>query len=187
MLAEDSARIEAQLLERIASGDREAFAALYDRYSGPLFSFAIRIVGSPAEAEDVLQDVFVQIWEKAGQFDGSQGKPFSWSTAMTRNKAIDRLRSLQRRSRLIDEATNAAEPPSAQVETGNELNTDEATRVRSAVNSLPEEQKRAIELAFFGGKTHIEIAAILQEPLGTVKARIRRGMFRLREELEGIA
>jgi RNA polymerase sigma-70 factor (ECF subfamily) len=184
ILSDASAQADAALLGRVAIGDRDAFAALYDRFSKPLFSFALRIVGNPADAEDVLQEVFVQIWEKAGQFDPSQGKPFTWSVTMTRNKAIDRLRSSQRRHRLVEEAT-LADPASDVVETGKAIGTDEATRIRTAVNTLPTDQRQAIEMAFFGGLTHHQIAEKVSEPLGTIKARIRRGMLKLRDTLEG--
>ena len=187
MWAEDSTRTETQLLGRIAAGDREAFGALYDLYSKPLFAFALRVLGNAPDAEDVLQEVFVQIWEKAGQFNEAEGRPFSWAAAMTRNKSIDRLRSHQRRNRLVEEATESgvAEPAAPTPAPGIGLGADETTRVRSAVSTLPEDQRRAIEMAFFGGLTHHEIAEKLCEPLGTIKARIRRGMLRLRDALEG--
>ena len=184
IISDAAAQADAELLARVASGDRDAFAALYDRFSKPLFSFALRIVGNPADAEDVLQEVFVQLWEKAGQFDPSQGKPFTWSVTMTRNKAIDRLRSSQRRSRLVEEAT-LADPAMDVAETGKVIGTDEATRIRTAVNTLPADQRQAIEMAFFGGLTHHQIAEKISEPLGTIKARIRRGMLKLRDTLEG--
>jgi RNA polymerase sigma-70 factor, ECF subfamily len=187
MWAEYSRQGESRLLERIASGDRDAFGDLYDLYSKPLFAFAFRVLGNAPDAEDVLQEVFVQIWEKAGQFKEAEGRPFSWAVAMTRNKAIDRLRSHQRRNRLVEEATEAAaaEPVSTTPAPGVGLGADETTRLRSAVNTLPDDQRRAIEMAFFGGMTHHEIADKLSEPLGTIKARIRRGMLRLRDALEG--
>lgn len=180
----DSAEHDAALLARVANGDREAFAALYDRYSKPLFGFALRIVGNAADAEDVLQEVFVQIWTRAAQFDRAQGKPFSWCVAMIRNKAIDRLRHSQRRNRLVEEAA-VADPPSESIEAGKAIGGDEAIRIRSAVNTLPADQRSAIEMAFFGGLTHHQIAEKVREPLGTIKARIRRGMLRLRDTLEG--
>jgi RNA polymerase sigma-70 factor (ECF subfamily) len=187
MWTEDSTRTEIQLLGRIAAGDREAFGALYDRYSKPLYAFALRVLGNASDAEDVLQEVFVQIWEKAGQFNEAEGRPFSWAAAMTRNKSIDRLRSQQRRNRLVEEATESAvaDPAATTTSTGIGLGADETTRIRSAVGTLPEDQRRAIEMAFFSGLTHHEIAEKLSEPLGTIKARIRRGMLRLRDALEG--
>jgi RNA polymerase sigma-70 factor, ECF subfamily len=187
MSSEQTAPREAQLVRQAARGDRDAFAALYDLYSRPLYSFAIRILGDPKEAEDVLQEVFLQIWEKASQYDEAAGKPFSWAVTMTRNKAIDRIRSRQRRSRLIEEAAEnlgeTTSEPAAPAVAG--VGPDEAAQIRAAMESLPKDQRRAIEMAFFGGLTHIQIAESLKEPLGTIKARIRRGMLQLRDCLEG--
>jgi RNA polymerase sigma-70 factor, ECF subfamily len=187
MWSEQSAPPEAQLVRRVAQGDRDAFAALYDLYAKPLYSLALRILNDPKEAEDVLQDVFLRIWEKAGAFDEAGGKPFSWVVTMTRNKAIDRIRSRQRHSRLFEEASGSIEATSSEAAAPAPagVEQDEAAQVRTALNALPKEQRQAIELAFFGGLTHSEIAAALREPLGTVKARIRRGMLQLRDCLEG--
>lgn len=186
-LSEHSAPPEAQLVRRVAQGDRDAFAALYDLYSKPLYSLSLRILSDAKEAEDVLQEVFLQLWEKAAVFDEAAGKPFSWVVTMTRNKAIDRIRSRQRRARLFEETTEVIENTSsvAAEPAGVGMGQDEAAQVRVALNALPQEQRRAIEMAFFGGLTHIEIAKALQEPLGTIKARIRRGILQLRDCLEG--
>jgi RNA polymerase sigma-70 factor (ECF subfamily) len=178
---------DAELLRRIAGGDRAAFARFYDQYSGLLFSIAVKMLDDSKEAEDVLQEVFMQIWNRADAYDSRLGKPASWAVTLTRNKAIDRIRSRQRRSRLVDEATLeatalVAEPPSANETLHGREN---AEMIRSVVAELPDQQRRAIELAFFNGLTQDEIAATLQEPLGTIKARIRRGMLKLREKLEG--
>ena len=186
-LAEDSTAWEAQLVRRVALGDHEAFGTLYDRYSKPLYSFAIRILKNRGEAEDVLQEVFLKIWEKAPLFDEDVGKPFSWAATMTRNKAIDRLRARQR-VRGFEETTDrvaVADP----VEESNPFGNGEripASRLRAAVKELPNDQRRPIELAFFDDFTHVEIARVLEQPLGTIKARIRRGMLRLRDGLEGL-
>jgi len=176
---------QAQLLRRIAVQDREALAEFYDQTAGALFSIALRIIGDSQEAEEIIQDVFVQIWEKAATFDPLIGVPFYWAIRITRNRAIDRLRARQRRSRLIDEleslkeveSTVAIRPQSAM------LTEQESGAVRSAVNELPAEQRKAIEMAFFRGMTHSEIAEALKEPPGTIKARIRRGMLKLKDSL----
>ncbi|MDQ6631892.1 MAG: sigma-70 family RNA polymerase sigma factor [Verrucomicrobiota bacterium] len=187
MGTQDSPPVEAELLQRIAQGDRQAFAALYDCYAKPLYSFAVKVLNDSTDAEDVLQEVFLQIWEKAAAFDETVGKPFSWAVTMTRNKAIDRLRSKQRRGRVFEEvADNAAVMETAMEAPVNEnFFRDEAIHVRAAVIGLPKEQRHPIELAFFCGLTHLEIAEQLKEPLGTIKARIRRGLLRLRNGLEG--
>lgn len=184
--AADESRTE--LLRRIAAQDREALAEFYDQLGAVLFSTVVRILGDAQEAEDVMQEVFVQIWEKAAAFDAALGTPTNWVLRIARNRAIDRLRARQRRFRAFDELENAfaaeALPPPAQ---HGELSGEELAGVRAAVRSLPAEQRQAIELAFFGGQSHGEIAGALQEPLGTVKARIRRGMMKLKDTLQAYA
>jgi RNA polymerase sigma-70 factor (ECF subfamily) len=175
--------IHVQLLHRIAQQDRNALEQFYDQSAGLLFSIATRILGDSHEAEEVIQDVFVQLWNKAGEFDRSLGSPMCWVVGMTRNRSIDRLRSRQRRSRLATDFANEFEVvdgASAKVE----LADAELEAVRTAVCNLPLEQRQALQMAFFGGLTHQEIAEALNEPLGTVKARIRRGMLKLRDTLQ---
>ena len=137
-------------------------------------------------AEDVLQDVFVQIWEKAPLYDPARGKPMTWAVTLTRNKSIDRLRSTQRRSRLQDDFQRESDSfekfddrNSFELVSAGETN----DLVREVMKKLSTDQREAIELAFFSSMTQIEIAERLGEPLGTIKARIRRGMMRLRELL----
>ena len=177
---------QADMLRRIAAQDRAAFGEFYDQAAGALFSFAVRVLGDPHEAEEVIQDVFLQIWNKAATFDPVIGQPLHWAMSITRNRCIDRLRSRQRRSQVLVEMDQGSEPdPPADVSpSGPPLAASEMGAVRSAVAALPGEQRRAIEMAFFGGLTHHEIAEALHEPLGTVKARIRRGMLKLRESLQ---
>ncbi|MBS0663410.1 MAG: sigma-70 family RNA polymerase sigma factor [Verrucomicrobia bacterium] len=183
------ARADAELLGRSAQGDREAFAELYDRFARPLYSTALRITGNPAEAEDVLQDVFLTLWEKARAFEDSRGSAFAWAVTLTRHRAIDRVRQRSRRSELLSEATAeeaGTQPAPAGPDAAGALSASEhADAVRAAVKSLPPEQRRALELAFFDGLTQAEISAALRQPLGTVKARIRRGLIRLREIMGG--
>lgn len=180
--------LEANLLQQIALGDQQAFSQLYDRFAGTLFAVAFRILNNPRLAEDIVQDAFVQIWDKAGHFNPQYGKPLSWAVTLTRNKAIDHLRSLQRQSRLLEQVKEQAdgEPELNGSMGGESLEAAErAGKIRLLMNDLPTEQKQAIEMAFFGGLTQTEIAEILQQPLGTIKARIRRGMLKLREALDG--
>ena len=175
---------QAELLRRIATQDREALAKFYDETSGVLFSTAVRILGDAPEAEEVIQDVFLQIWNKAATCDGTLGVPFQWALGITRNRCIDRLRIRKRKSLLMGELTEAATVEAAASTAGQErLSGDEVIAVRSAVKELPPEQRQAIEMAFFGGMTHPEIAEMLKQPLGTIKARIRRGMLKLRDNL----
>ncbi len=175
---------EIDLLAKTGRGDRASFEQLYDRYAGVLFSTAYRVLNDQEAAEDVLQDVFVQIWEKAPTYDPSRGKPLTWAVTMTRNKSIDRLRSAQRRYRLHDEVERETEimEQTPDRSSPDAVDTSEHSKiVHSAVMQLSKEQRQAIELAFFSGLTQAEIAEKLNEPLGTVKARIRRGMMRLKE------
>ena len=183
MLLESSASLEAQWLRRIGAGDRTAFADLYDRYSKPLYSFALRVVNNPKDAEDVLQEVFLKIWEKAAGFDEDIGNPFTWAVSMTRHKAIEHLRSRRRREHVFPEAAVEVEWSQIPAASSTDFCRDESAQMWGAVNGLPSEQRCALEMAFFGGMTHREIAVVLQEPLGTIKARIRRGMVRLRDGL----
>lgn len=175
------------LLLRMARGEQAACAELYDRFSRPLYSIALRVLGQPAEAEDIIQDVFLALWEKAGDFDPSRGSAFAWAVTLTRNRAIDRVRTRARRATLLQEA-----PPDDLVGGGHRGDPDSADdlifkekniAVRAALSALPAEQLRALELAFFSGMTQQEIAVRLNEPLGTIKARIRRGLLKLRDSL----
>jgi RNA polymerase sigma-70 factor (ECF subfamily) len=177
---------DAELLARVAREDTDAFSALYDLYAGTLFGLALRILCNQATAEEVLQDVFCEIWEKAGAYDPKLGKPLTWAVTLTRNKAVDRLRSANRRTSWFDAGTEAevAVENFLPEETNPVLSHETASTARAALASLPQDQRQAIEMAFFGGLTHTEIAAFLNQPLGTVKARIRLGMLQLRESLE---
>jgi RNA polymerase sigma-70 factor (ECF subfamily) len=176
------------LLRRIGAKDRDAFAEFYDKYSTLLFSIASKILNDAAEAEDVLQETFMQIWEKAGNYDPNLGQPLGWTVTLVRNRAIDRIRASQRRNLLTMEAGVEFAIAAKSTETANEAVSghEKAKLIHSAVVDLPAEQRRAIELAFFSGLTQNEISEKLREPLGTVKARIRRGLLKLRDQLEGL-
>lgn len=177
-----------ELLRQIAAGDRSAFGEFYDRHSVLMFSVASRILNDPSDAEDVMQEAFVQIWEKAGNFDPKLGKPSSWAAILVRNKAIDRIRGSQRRSRLALEAGAEMAIAAEANDSANDMvhGHDQAKLIHSAIVELPTEQRNAIELAYFSGLTQNEISEKLHEPLGTVKARIRRGLLKLRDQLEGL-
>ena len=185
--------LEIELLEATGRGDRDSFRQLHERYAGVLFSAAYQVLNDPVEAEDVLQDVFVQIWDKAKLYDRARGKPLTWALTLTRNKSIDRLRSAQRRHRLKDEVEKESNVADQQGSGGAQTGGNSVERVyaretnqivRHAVLQLSNEQRQAIEMAFFGGLTQNEIAQRLDEPLGTVKARIRRGMIKLKDLIE---
>lgn len=174
------------LIHGIARGDRRCFESFYDRYIGLLFSTAYKVLNDQTDAEDVTQDVLIQIWDKAHLYDSSRGKPLTWAVTLTRNKAIDRLRSLQRRLRLKDDVTRETVPEEARNdrEPVNEVEFNEQGQmIRDAVMKLTPEQRQVIQMAYFSGLTQSEIAEQLDEPLGTVKARIRRGMMKLKDLL----
>jgi len=191
-MAEDTAQqiADREMLLQVGHGDQGAFSALYDRLSGPLYSLALKMLGDASDAQDALQEVFVQIWSRAKTYDPEKSSVFSWAVLMTRSRAIDRLRARDRRLRVVTgstadetrlaEATDASTTQSA-ADTVDK--NDEAAHVRSLLNNLPSEQRQAIDLAFFGHLTHHEIAARLGQPLGTIKARIRRGLLKLREQI----
>lgn len=176
-----------RLMLRMARGDRTAFAELYDRFSRPLYATALRVVNDASEAQDIVHDAFIALWEKAASFDTTRGSPFAWAVTLVRNRAIDRVRMRRRRSELLAESAPedlGYDEDSAAAGAGEFAALgDDASAVRAAVATLPPEQKRALELAFFSGLTQQQIAEQLREPLGTVKARIRRGLLKLRDSL----
>jgi RNA polymerase sigma-70 factor (ECF subfamily) len=185
------ARQDLDLIQRTAKGDRAAFAGLYDRFSRPLFATALRILGDSREAEDVVHDVFLTLWQRSMEFSADRGSPFSWAVTMTRNRAIDRVRQRRRRAEILAD-TPPADLGYGETSAGTSTDSAEALQareragaVRQALSTLPDDQQRAVELAFFGGLTQQEIAANLNQPLGTVKARIRRGLLKLRDVLVG--
>jgi RNA polymerase sigma-70 factor, ECF subfamily len=176
------------LLVAVAAGDQAAFTRLYDRYSRPLYSIAHRILDDAAEAEDIVHDVFVSIWGQAGRFRAERGSAFGWLVALTRNRAIDRLRRRRRRREILDQSAPSDLPQGQNRNEALDSSADlwlkeKATVVRQAISTLSTEQRTALELAYFGGFTQDEIATQLQEPLGTVKARIRRALLKLRDTL----
>jgi len=174
------------LLARVAQGDREAFGRFYDAFAGLALGLIRRILRDPAASEEVLQEVFWQIWLEAGRYDPRRGSPEAWVVMRAKARAIDRLRAIRRREKTfvapVDEAvTRSSEAP------GENPGVAAETRglVRSALDGLPEAQRRVVELAFFEGLTQSEIASRLGEPLGTVKTRARLGLERLRSLLAG--
>jgi len=177
-----------EMMARIGHRDQSAFSTLYDRLSGPLYSLAMKMLGDPAEAQDALQDVFLQICSRAGTYDPEQSSVFSWAVLLTRSRVIDRLRARGRRLRVVagsteDEEHGTTDASTVESAADTAEKSDEATRVRYVLTNLPSEQREAIEMAFFEHLTHHEIAARLEQPLGTIKARIRRGLLKLRERL----
>ena len=181
-------RSDEKLLQRAGKGDERAFAELYDRFSGRLYALALRILGEEEEACDALQEGFVYLWEKAAEYNPSKSKAFTWAVIIFRNKAIDRARARRRRQQLSEDAaeevpTLLGEPPEQADQAADR--SERAAQVKSALESLPAEQRKCIEWAFLRGYTHHELAERLGEPLGTVKTNIRRGLLRLRDLLMG--
>jgi RNA polymerase sigma-70 factor, ECF subfamily len=175
------------LLQRAGSGEVRAFEDLYERFSPRLFGLVQKMLGDGAEAEEVLQECFVYLWDHARNYDPARSKAFTWATMIFRNRAIDRLRARGRRSRLAEAVQQEAEQQSwyeTADHAGEQLQRAEAgSLVRRALGLLPVEQRRLIEQAFFTGHTHQAISEALGLPLGTVKTNIRRGLARLREML----
>ena len=183
---QDDRAIELDLLARVAKRERAAFEQLYDRYKNILYATAMKFLKEDADAQDVVQDVFIQIWDKAKLYDPAKGKPLTWALTMTRNRSIDRIRAIQRRTRLRDdfEKETVVDESASLREALSGVDASEKSQIlRDAVGRLSPEQKKVIELAFFGGLTQSEVADRLGEPLGTVKARARRGLMKLKEIL----
>ena len=183
---DDNRAEEFDLLRRIAQRERAAFEDLYTRYANILYASALKFVKEDADAQDVVQDVFIQIWDKAKLYDPAKGKPLTWALTLTRNRAIDRIRAIQRRTRLRDEFEQETfvDESAGVREALSEVDASEKGQIlRKAVSQLSPQQKKVIELAYFGGFTQTEIAEKLGEPLGTVKARARRGLLKLKELL----
>ena len=173
---------DVELLAAIARKDETALAELYDRYRLILFGLLIRILTSREEAEDVLQEVFLQVWRRAADFDEKRGRPFTWLVTLARSRGIDRLRNLAARERV---AVAGTREPSEEVSdaAADAFKSEQRTLVTTALDQLPEEQKGPLILAYFDGLTQSEIAAKLGAPLGTVKTRMRSGLMKLRELL----
>ena len=176
-----------QLMREFLSGSEDGFSAFYRRFAPGLFSMIFQILQDQKEAEDVLQESFVQMWKKTSTYDSTRSSLFTWAVMISRNRAIDRLRSRQRKARTIDAFTieTTSTPPAAGPQPGDESLSaaDDRARIRAAMSTLPEPQREAIELAFFSGLTQTEISSKLAAPLGTVKARIRRGLIAMRDLL----
>lgn len=179
--------IDPALLANIVKGDQQAFSQLYDHSSTLLFTLAFRILGSREEAEELLQDVYLEIWRKVVRYDVGRGTPMAWLITLTRSRAIDRLRARNTRK------YNATSPLDTGVSakladlgpSPFETQADQELRmaVGTAITTLPQAQQQAVELAYYEGLSHHEIAARLNQPLGTVKTRIKLGMSKLRDAL----
>lgn len=180
---------DATLVAAMARGDESAASRLYDRFGAIVFGLALRITGDQADAEDVVIDTFAQAWRDASRFARDKGSVSAWIAVLARSRALDHVRSRQRRAKATERAGvdsegtvgMGQEPASADRHTED---VERSSAVAKAMATLPTPQRRAIELAFFEGLTHPEVADRLQEPLGTVKTRIRLGLHKLRDTLD---
>lgn len=177
-----------ELMRLVRSSDPQAFAVVYGRHSGSAFSLAYRMCGTRTTAEDVVQEAFMALWRSGGRYDARRGSVRTWVLGIVHNRAIDALR----RATVHDRRRASDEGLEERFETGERTDAEvarreEAGEIRSALGELPSEQSQVIELAYYGGFTHAEIADILGAPLGTVKGRMRLGLEKLRGQLDGLA
>jgi RNA polymerase sigma-70 factor, ECF subfamily len=180
------------LVSRMARGDEKALAELYDRFGNLAYSLAFQILSNGADAEEVVTDAFVQAWSNAASFDPARASVPAWLSMIARTRALDRLRSSKRRGQLLEKAVQATPEnegsalPIASLGLEPDKHAEQSdlrARVNQTLATLPENQRKVIELAFFKGMSHSEIAAALNEPLGTVKTRVRTALTKLRASL----
>jgi RNA polymerase sigma-70 factor (ECF subfamily) len=173
-------------MARMRDGEIAAFEVIYDRHSGVAFSLAYRICGTRSGAEEVVQDAFLALWRSGARYDRARGSVRTWVLGIVHNRSIDWLRRSvvhdRRRAGDEDLAERLVAPERTEIQASRH---DEAREIRAALEALPEEQARVIELAYFGGFTHTEIAQMLGAPVGTIKGRMRLGLEKLRSALEG--
>jgi RNA polymerase sigma-70 factor (ECF subfamily) len=167
------------LVSAIRAGDQNAMAALYDRYSSIVYSVALRVLGDTGAAEDVQQDVFMQLWRNPGTFDASRGNLGAWLAVIARNRAIDAIRKRKPEDDVEDVVLSVVPDMAAEADRARI-----AVKVREVLAALPAAQRAALEMAYYEGLTHTEIAAKTGEPLGTIKTRIRAGLIALRKAFQ---
>lgn len=178
-----------EVMQLVQKGDPRAFELLYDRHGGAAFSLAYRMVGKQAAAEDVVQEAFLSIWRSRLRYDQTRGSVRTWVLGIVHNRGIDALRRSTVHDRRRETLDGVEERHEARERTDVEAaRREEARSVRGALETLPDAQRRTIELAYFGGFTHTQIAELLDEPVGTVKGRMRLGLDKMRRQLsEGFA
>jgi RNA polymerase sigma-70 factor (ECF subfamily) len=175
--------IALHLIQQVAKQDRDAFSQLYDRFSTLVFSLAMRMLKARSDAEDLLQEVFVQVWRQAQNYSAERGSPEAWIINIARSRAIDKIRSIRRMQKsfvLTDDPARAESPENVE---SSAAESETRLTMNSALANLPDPQRKVLELAYFDGLTQNEIADRLAEPLGTVKTRMRSGIQKLREIL----
>lgn len=176
--ADTKATSDLALATAIRSGDQGAMAALYDRYSPIVYSVALRVLQETGAAEDVLQDIFMQLWRNPGAFDASRGNMGAWLAVIARHRAIDALRRRRPEKDIADVVVSVEPDLATEADRSRILG-----RIRAALQTMPPPQRSALEMAYFEGLTHVEIAEKTGEPLGTIKTRIRTGLVSLRKVL----
>jgi RNA polymerase sigma-70 factor (ECF subfamily) len=184
MSEEKNVEEDRDLIQCMASKDPVALDLFYQRYSGVAFGLILRIVGNRADAEDVLMDVLWQVWQQSHRYDASRGKPVAWLLTIARTRAIDCIRSNSRQQAKNDQFELPSGLTSSSPVTDRFIAGDVRNAVQQALGALSEQQRTPLELAYFQGMSHTEIAAALGQPLGTVKDRIRTGMLHLRKALK---
>jgi RNA polymerase sigma-70 factor (ECF subfamily) len=184
MARDVKALADEELMQLVRRGDGDAFAIVYDRHSSAAYSLAYRMMGNRTAAEDVIQEAFLSVWRAGARYDRARGSVRTWVLGIVHNRGIDALRRGKVRDRPRVEEEDAAEGIEDPVRTDVEAaRHEEAATVRTALRTLPGEQSQVIELAYFGGFTHTEIAAMIDAPVGTVKGRMRLGLSKLRDQL----
>jgi RNA polymerase sigma-70 factor (ECF subfamily) len=174
------------LIRCMAGGDQQAMSALYDATNRLVYGLVLRILSDPGTAEEVLLDVYMQVWRQAAAYDEKRGGPLAWLTTVARSRAIDRLRSGKQRQQREEPLEFADNHSSSTDVEADAYASEMRVRVRAALDGLSPEQREVIELAYYSGMSHSEIALKLNQPLGTVKTRTRLGMIKLRETLKGV-
>lgn len=174
--------LDQELIEQVKKGDKTAFKSIYSRFSQVTYNLALRILKDKEDAEEVVQEIFLQIWNKAYSYDPGRGAVSTWVVNIARSRSIDKLRTVGYRNKNVEineEKVNSNADLSRTIE-----DRDESKNViRQALDSLPDKQRIAIELVYFGGLTHIEAAEELEEPVGTIKTRIRLGVMKLKDKI----
>jgi RNA polymerase sigma-70 factor, ECF subfamily len=182
-LGADSLNSPAYLIRQTANQDREAFGQLYDRFSCVVYTLAMRMLRMPSDAEDLLQEVFVQVWHQANRYSEERGSPEAWIINIARSRAIDKLRARRRMEKSFVLTDDPARAESTENVESSAAESETKLAMNSALATLPEPQRRVLALAYFEGLSQTEIADRLKEPLGTVKTRMRSGIHRLRDML----
>ena len=181
MLVNTESAAAVHLIRQVANQDRDAFSQLYDRCSSLVFSLAMRMLKVRSDAEDLLQEVFVQVWRQASNYSVERGSPEAWIINIARSRAIDKIRSIRRMEKSFVLTDDPARAESGKNVESSAAESETRLTMNAALANLPETQRRVLELAYFDGLTQTEIAKRLAEPLGTVKTRMRSGIQRLRQ------